>query len=97
MLLTWKALGRLAFLNHNIHTAADPTPVDVEHAAHSGWPTMSTNHDDPPALVLLSANYNMLSVSFSLRCELLSIAPIDINPQTVMIVVLVSFMIQLNH
>ena len=29
-----KQLGRLAFLNHNIYTAAEPTPVDVDHAAH---------------------------------------------------------------
>ena len=35
-------LGRSVSLNHNIYTAADPTPVDVVHAAHLGGPTMFT-------------------------------------------------------
>ena len=35
-------LGRSVSLNHNIYTAADPTPVDVVHAALLGGPTMFT-------------------------------------------------------
>ena len=31
-----KKLSRYASLNHNIYIAADPTPGDVEHAAHWG-------------------------------------------------------------
>ena len=31
-----KQMDRHASLNHNIYIAADPTPVDVDHAAHAG-------------------------------------------------------------
>ena len=38
-----KAAGScIASLNHNIYIAADHTPVDVDHAAHAGGPTMFT-------------------------------------------------------
>ena len=30
-----KQLGRYASLNYNIYIVADPTPVDVDHAAHA--------------------------------------------------------------
>ena len=32
--------SRFVSLNHNIYIAADPTPVDLDHAAHAGGPTM---------------------------------------------------------
>ena len=32
--------GRFVSLNHNIFIVADHTPVDVDHAAHSGCPTI---------------------------------------------------------
>ena len=39
---TLKQFGWLASLNHNIYIATDPTPLDVDHAAHAGGPTMCT-------------------------------------------------------
>ena len=39
---TLKQLGCFASLNQNIYIAADPTPVDNDHAAHAGRLTMCT-------------------------------------------------------
>ena len=33
-------LVNFATQNHNIYIATDPTHLDVDHAAHAGWPTM---------------------------------------------------------
>ena len=46
-----KQLGRYASLNHNIYIAADPTPVDIDHAAHAGHcNAYLANYNDPPTL-----------------------------------------------
>ena len=47
-----KQLGRYASLKHNIYIAVDPTPVDVDHAAHAcGLPLFNQgNRNDSPSL-----------------------------------------------
>ena len=47
-----KQWGCSASLNHNFYIATDPTPVEVDHAAHPVGPTIFT-HDDPPTLTLV--------------------------------------------
>ena len=47
-----KQMCRYASLYHNIYIAADPTPGDVDHAAHDiafcAHNVYTANHEDPP-------------------------------------------------
>ena len=55
-----KELGRFASLNNNIYIAADPTPVDIDHSALAGGPTIFTYESWRPIYFkLLSSNKTM--------------------------------------
>ena len=57
--------GRFVSLNHNIYIVARwiPSPVDVDHAAHAGGPTMC-DQNVPPTLTKLKF-FHKLFFAFS--------------------------------